>query len=211
MLKKIAELSMAAVLAMTGTGITKTYAEGESSGKYVSDVYFAYGETEEEAVNWLKANGWEPIQGNNDFNAGKNSVYDSAVAVAMGIKRTDAREEAITDMAILNMKGGYSFADYEELVNEKRTEIDEFINSFIPAIREYRDNYNGNGSSLGKARADFAYTALNLFVDGNPAGVKAMMNSMGLIENELRLPLVPARLTTFGEISTIVRELNIKY
>ena len=50
-----------------------------------------------------------------------------------------------------------------------------------------------------------------LFVDGNPAGVKAMLNSMCLIENELRLPLVPARLTTLGEISAIVKELNIKY
>lgn len=49
-----------------------------------------------------------------------------------------------------------------------------------------------------------------LFVDGNPAGVKAMLNSMGLIENVLRLPLVPARLTTLGEISAIVKELNIK-
>lgn len=49
-----------------------------------------------------------------------------------------------------------------------------------------------------------------LFVDGNPAGVKAMLNIMGLIENQLRLPLVPARITTLGEISTIVKELNIK-
>lgn len=49
-----------------------------------------------------------------------------------------------------------------------------------------------------------------LFVDGNPAGVKAMLNSMGLIENVLRLPLVPARITTMGEISNIVEELNIK-
>lgn len=49
-----------------------------------------------------------------------------------------------------------------------------------------------------------------LFVDGNPAGVKAMLNSMGLIENELRLPLVPARITTMGEIAAIVRDLNIK-
>jgi 4-hydroxy-tetrahydrodipicolinate synthase len=49
-----------------------------------------------------------------------------------------------------------------------------------------------------------------LFVDGNPAGVKAMLNSMGLIQNELRLPLVPARITTMGEISAIVKELNIK-
>ena len=49
-----------------------------------------------------------------------------------------------------------------------------------------------------------------LFVDGNPAGVKAMLNSMGLIENELRLPLVPSRLSTLEKISNIVKELNIK-
>lgn len=49
-----------------------------------------------------------------------------------------------------------------------------------------------------------------LFVDGNPAGVKAMLHAMGLIENELRLPLVPARISTMGEISAIVKELNIK-
>ncbi len=49
-----------------------------------------------------------------------------------------------------------------------------------------------------------------LFVDGNPAGVKAMLHSMGLIENELRLPLVPARIGTMGEISAIVKDLNIK-
>jgi 4-hydroxy-tetrahydrodipicolinate synthase len=49
-----------------------------------------------------------------------------------------------------------------------------------------------------------------LFVDGNPAGVKAMLNSMGLIENELRLPLVPSRLSTLEKISSIVKELNIK-
>jgi len=49
-----------------------------------------------------------------------------------------------------------------------------------------------------------------LFVDGNPAGVKAMLHSMGLIENELRLPLVPSRLSTMEKISNIVKELNIK-
>lgn len=49
-----------------------------------------------------------------------------------------------------------------------------------------------------------------LFVDGNPAGVKAMLSSMGLVENELRLPLVPSRLSTMERISSIVKELNIK-
>ncbi len=44
-----------------------------------------------------------------------------------------------------------------------------------------------------------------LFVDGNPAGVKAMLNAMGFIENQLRLPLVPAKITTFSQISEILR------
>ena len=47
-----------------------------------------------------------------------------------------------------------------------------------------------------------------LFVDGNPAGVKAMLSEMGLIRNVLRLPLVPTRLTTMDKISQIVRELG---
>lgn len=46
-----------------------------------------------------------------------------------------------------------------------------------------------------------------LFVDGNPAGVKAMLNSMGFCENVLRLPLVPTRITTFEKIQDIVRRL----
>ena len=49
-----------------------------------------------------------------------------------------------------------------------------------------------------------------LFVDGNPAGVKAMLHAMGLIENELRLPLVPSRISTMEKISAIIKELNIK-
>ena len=50
-----------------------------------------------------------------------------------------------------------------------------------------------------------------LFVDGNPAGVKAMLHAMGVVENVLRLPLVPTTLVTMEKISTIVRELGIKY
>ncbi|MDR0864818.1 MAG: 4-hydroxy-tetrahydrodipicolinate synthase [Candidatus Symbiothrix sp.] len=49
-----------------------------------------------------------------------------------------------------------------------------------------------------------------LFVDGNPAGVKSMLNMMGYIENELRLPLVPTRITTYEKIREVLRELNIK-
>ncbi len=39
-----------------------------------------------------------------------------------------------------------------------------------------------------------------LFADGNPAGVKCVMHDMGLIENELRLPLVPVSDATASQI-----------
>jgi 4-hydroxy-tetrahydrodipicolinate synthase len=49
-----------------------------------------------------------------------------------------------------------------------------------------------------------------LFVDGNPAGVKSILNMMGYIENALRLPLIPTRITTYEKIKAILQELNIK-
>ena len=48
-----------------------------------------------------------------------------------------------------------------------------------------------------------------LFVDGNPAGVKAMLHEMGYIENILRLPLVPTRISTLQRMSEIMKELKI--
>lgn len=46
-----------------------------------------------------------------------------------------------------------------------------------------------------------------LFVDGNPAGVKCVLHAMGLCENELRLPLVPTRITTFEKIRKVLDSL----
>lgn len=47
-----------------------------------------------------------------------------------------------------------------------------------------------------------------LFVDGNPAGVKCVLNAMGFCENELRLPLVPTRITTLEKIRQVLNSLQ---
>ena len=70
---------------------------------------------------------------------------------------------------------------------------------------------NGDYSSALHIHHKFTELFKLLFVDGNPAGVKAMLHAMGMIENQLRLPLVPTRLTTMEKISDILQELNIKY
>lgn len=48
-----------------------------------------------------------------------------------------------------------------------------------------------------------------LFVDGNPAGVKCILHEMGMIENVLRLPLVPTRVSTVQKISECMKELKL--
>lgn len=45
-----------------------------------------------------------------------------------------------------------------------------------------------------------------MFADGNPAGVKATLSAMGLIDNELRLPLVPVS----PAIEASIREMTAK-
>lgn len=47
-----------------------------------------------------------------------------------------------------------------------------------------------------------------LFVDGNPAGVKCLLNALGYIENKLRLPLVPTRITTYEKIRNVLQDLH---
>ena len=39
-----------------------------------------------------------------------------------------------------------------------------------------------------------------IFADGNPAGIKCLMNLMGLCQNVLRLPLVPVSDTVQHDI-----------
>jgi len=46
-----------------------------------------------------------------------------------------------------------------------------------------------------------------MFIDGNPAGVKAALSDMGHIQNRLRLPLVPVSERTGNRIAEIIRGL----
>lgn len=47
----------------------------------------------------------------------------------------------------------------------------------------------------------------NCFIESNPIPAKAALSAMGLIENELRLPLVPANETTFEIMKNLVETL----
>lgn len=71
--------------------------------------------------------------------------------------------------------------------------------------RMIRLEMKGEIESARKIHHKFTDLFNLLFVDGNPAGVKTMLHEMGMIENVLRLPLVPTRLTTMQKISDCLK------
>ena len=75
--------------------------------------------------------------------------------------------------------------------------------------RMIRLEFNGEYEAARKIHHRFTELYSLLFVDGNPAGVKALLHEMGMIENELRLPLVPTRITTMQKMAEILKELRI--
>lgn len=74
--------------------------------------------------------------------------------------------------------------------------------------RMIRLEFNGEFGAAQRVHHRFTDLYSLLFVDGNPAGVKALMNELGLLKNVLRLPLVPTRLKTHQRIAEVLKSLN---
>ena len=130
----------------------QTAAAAENNGKYVSEVYVAYGTDADEAKKTLSDKGFTPVEGNlND--GGKTYAM-------MGYKTTDDIRESITDLAVMNMRGDYSVEDYKKLLKGQKTEIAEFLDEFMTVIKEYRYNLKE-----GKAKAIYVHDLLNNYTE----------------------------------------------
>ena len=75
--------------------------------------------------------------------------------------------------------------------------------------RMIRLEFRGEYEPARKIHHAFTELYSLLFVDGNPAGVKALLHEMGSIENLLRLPLVPTKVSTLQKMAEILKDLRI--
>ncbi len=159
MLKKSLNAIISVILVLTLCIGTCTSAFAASSGKkYVKEVILSYGDTEDEAKQWLIDNDYEVLDSN--LNEGADSTLSSKRAVYLGYKTTDKKDEAITDMKLMNMKGSYSVQDYQMILSEQKDNIKAFFDNFKVAVQEYRNNYNA-----GQERAIAAHDLLNMLYD----------------------------------------------
>ena len=146
-LKTIAALVLA--LAITFVMPLQSMAAG---GKYVSEVYVAYGKNAEEAKKTLQDKGFTPVEGNlND----RGKTY-----ALMGYKTTNNIRDSITDLAVMNMNGDYSVENYKTLLKKQKADIAKSLEEFMSVIREYRANFKA-----GKTKAICAHDVLNKYTD----------------------------------------------
>lgn len=74
---------------------------------------------------------------------------------------------------------------------------------FTTAIR------NGEMEKAEAINTELTPLFKNCFVESNPIPAKAAMHAMGLIENELRLPLVPSQQSTYDLMVETIKKLGL--
>jgi 4-hydroxy-tetrahydrodipicolinate synthase len=87
--------------------------------------------------------------------------------------------------------------------------ISVLANAFPGATNELVSNaLKSNYKSAREVQLRYMEMTELLFIDGNPAGVKAMLNIMNICQNNLRLPLVPVNRTIYTRIQKAIDEIN---
>ena len=146
-MSRISKVLIALILAIL-TAMTlpaQVFAAGTDE-KYISEVQIGVGKSASEAEESLKD--YEILKDDKgnyvdlNKNAGATGIGGKGNRVVyLGFKKTANEKEAITDLAVMNMKGGYSVEDYEALMeSQMKDQIIPFVESFVSAIEEYRAN-----------------------------------------------------------------------
>lgn len=150
---------MAVLLACQPTA--RVFAAGTESPDYISEVKIFMGDysaAQAEGFTLLK-DGNNPVDLNQNVGGGLGSKGEKAVY--LGYKTTKNRSEAITDLALMNMKGGYDVAEYEALFDEYvKSQIIPLADEFVDMISEYRQNFENDNE-----RAHYVRGVLNKFID----------------------------------------------
>ena len=133
----------------------------------------------------------------------------------VAIKEASGSLEQVDDI-IKNKPDGFDVISGDDaltfpMVASGAAGVISVIGNALPKECSRMIRYEFRGEYEPARRIHHKFTELYklLFVDGNPAGVKALLHEMGMIENVLRLPLVPTRIATMQKMAQILKDLRI--
>ena len=129
---------------------------------YLSDLKMAEAATADEAKKMLTEAGFTVLD--------KNLNPDGDKAVYLGYKKSKNVDDAITDVKVMNMNGGFNISDYETIFEEAMDTYSSEVNNIRVAAKEFAENYKA-----GKKEALNAYRQLNYYYVEDDKGVKTNM------------------------------------
>lgn len=144
---KIVACIMMSVLAVSAVGGRVLASSSGSKTKYISEVTVSYAGTYEEAKKELEGNGYKI--------ASETNVNDTLNApVYLGYKETTEKKDAITDLAVMDMGGKFSYTDYENLMKNQRNAVENQMDKILVSIEAFREKYE-SGSTLAAKVYDY--------------------------------------------------------
>lgn len=170
-MKHLSRAFIAVILAALMAMLLPVQVFADSQKEYISEVkvYIGnYKDAKTEGFKILNDDNGNPVDLNKGAGGGWGSQGDKAVY--FGYKTTTDKDEAVTDLALMNMKGAYSVKDYEYLMDtQMKRQIIPFVDNFLSSIKEYRENYKSKNKE-NKVRAQFIHNVLNKFTDDDCGG-----------------------------------------
>ena len=204
----ISALGSKVLAAATGAAVfISAYAPAAASAAqevplYISEVYLSYGKTPDEARQWLIDNGYAVVD--QDLNEDADGLISTKRSVYLGYKTTVNIDEAITDMRAMYMNGDYSVESYEKLLHDRGQEIREFMNAFICALAEYRENYKA-----GKVKALIAHDNMNMYLDDDSGNAPRGDLLLEPIREEMSEEEYSAEPDRHADMTTILMQGNL--
>ncbi len=168
-MKKFIMAFIALVTALLIAATLPAQVFADSIPEYISEVKIGMGKDGKSAraalsdYKILSDDKGNPVDLNQKAGGSLGSKGDKVVY--LGYKTTADRDEAITDLALMNMKGGYSVQEYEALMEtQMKSRIIPFVERFQAAIDEYRENLKSDNEA-NRQRAEYVKSILNKFID----------------------------------------------
>ena len=126
--KRIISLMLTLCLLFLAT--VPTFAADEEDEEYLCDLRIVYADDLDEATSILEdadLEGYHVFSANLNENTGKKGVW-------LAFQTSTNIEDAITDIAIMQMDGGYNEGNYQEMIKQSYEEYLEFGENYLVAI-----------------------------------------------------------------------------
>ena len=122
--------------------------------EYLADLRIIYAEDYDEAEEILEGcdlEGYKLFYANLNENTGNTGVW-------LAYKTTTDIDDAITDLAVMQMQGGYKEGNYREMIKQSYEEYKSFGENYLEAIEYFRQ-----GLDAGYYLSELAFRQLNFY------------------------------------------------